>query len=247
MISINKIILIIIISTLPFKLSSSEHIDLGDPTIQAICKVTLLNNETYEGIITIANGGYFGIWTNGFCFENEQGFRPLMFSLDLRNIERIDQHKFEVNFREGGASFSKICQLHFMEWEFSPSIKNPKSIKIDGNTLTWNTNLSKKYNLLESIDLYQSLPKSTYISISSNEKLEIITIQLSDIKRFELIENPSIKWQEEIKKKTEQANQINNGPGSSGDFMPAFWYHEIITNEMNYDYYQSRINETINK
>lgn len=135
-----------------------------------------------------------------------------------------------------------------MEWEFSNPIKNPQTIVIDDNkTSTWNNSkLSKIYNLKESVQLYQNLPKSTYLSLDSKEKIEVIEIKLSEIKQLEFVENPSNNWIEEIKKKTEQANQINNGPDSSGDFMPAFWYHEIVSIETNYDYYRPRIKRSTN-
>jgi hypothetical protein len=219
--------------------------DMGDPTIQAVCKVTLTNGESAEGYIVLGNGGYFGIWTNGFYFEQGENYKhPVLFSLAFKSIEKTASNTYEVNTGiEGGLNFKQNVKFFYMEWVPTPSIsKSPKInyIANDSSTyLTVVTNLEKKYKLLDTLSLCLELPKSTYLNAKENVKQKKIAVK--DIIKFELVDNPSGKWISEITDKTKNAQELYGGTDSSGDFWAASWYHDIIKDEVLFKQYQEII------
>lgn len=233
-----KLILLIVFTT---SLIVSRA-DLGAPTIQAVCRISLINGETFEGFIVLGQGGYQGIWANGFYFEQGENYKnPVLFSLESKTIEKTDEKAYYVNngIRQR-MRFRNNQKFYYMQWERTPSINNPKEINIKSNDtatyLTINTKLEKKYKLQDTINLYLELPSSTHLSWSKN--VRTISISVKDILKFEFLENPSDYWIAKIKEKTIKANEIYNSPDSSGDFWAALWYHEIIKDDKLYEEYQ---------
>jgi len=173
-----KNILSIIALTLTFM---TVKADLGDPTIQAVCKITLISGESIEGFIVLGHGGYYGIWTNGFYFEQGENYKhPILFSLVFKSIERTEPKTYSVNTGiEGGLRFTRNLKFYYMEWEQTPSVYESKKVNFISNDsstyLTVSTNLEKKYKLLDTLSLYLELPKSTYLN--SKEKVKIKKLQ----------------------------------------------------------------------
>ena len=225
--------------------TTTANADCGDPTIQAVCKITLKNGQIRQGFITLGYGGYYGIWTNGFYFEQGENYKhPILFSLDFKSITETKENSYDVIAgEENHICFDRNLKFYFMQWVETPSIYNPKKIELSSEKnfeyVTVTTNLEKKYKLLDSLTLFLELPSTTYLSLKEN--VSKVKIALSDIKEFELVSNPSVELIEEIKTKTKKAFEINNGPESSGDFIAADWYHDILTNKILYKRYQTMI------
>lgn len=219
--------------------------DLGEPTIQAICKITLTNGEIVEGFTTLGIGGYNGIWTNGFYFEQGENYKnPVLFSLLFKSIEMTEPNTYSVKDGIGGGlRFKRNQKFYYMEWEKTPSIYEPNKVKLKSSdsilSLIISSNLEKKYKLLDTITVYLELPSSTYLN--SNEKVKNIKVAIKDIVKFEFVSNPSEQWISEIKEKNIKANEKYNGHDSSGDFWEASWYHDIIKDDRLLKKYQESI------
>lgn len=209
--------------------------DLGDPTIQAVCRITLTNGRVVEGFTTLGRGGYYGIWTNGFYFESRDGGKqPVLFSLLFKSVEMTEPGTYNVLDRnDGGFGFQRTQKFYYMEWEETPSIYKLNKVKLESSESTLaliiSSNLEKKYKLLDTITLYLELPSMTYLD--TEEKVRTLKVSTKDIVLFEFVSNPSEHWESEIKKKSMKAYEICNGPDSSGDFWAASWYHDIIKDE----------------
>ena len=73
---------------LSLALIGTTKADLGAPTIQAICKVTLKDGKTVEGIITFGPGGYdYNYRPHGFCFVHDRGTKQLkLYNFSFRRL-----------------------------------------------------------------------------------------------------------------------------------------------------------------
>lgn len=224
--------------------------DAGDPTIQAVCKVTLSSGKSIEGLITLGFGGDWGLWMNGFYFEcYDQGKykyeRTNLFTLDTKAVTRKDSSYFFDN-----ETYRNCRTVKYLVCIFSPTYAAPKKLTYDrrgaADTVRLITHIERKYIALDSLTIFFELTSNTDLDtvdnyLDSHKKMRYQKVAMSDITKFELISNPDQTWLDLIAKANSKAQELFNGPESSGDFLESTWYHELVTKKESYDYYQPGI------
>ena len=211
-----------------FTSGKTVNLDLGEPEIQAVCKVTLNDGKIIEGFITFGSGGYEGKYRpNGFCFEHDNGTKQLIlydFKFNLSNLDSYASH------RNGT---SKLC---YVENISSRYLQQPKTeFDEEKNTLTITKTEVAKYRLLEQMTIYTKLPSGLTVQYSSDEQNGKTTIEVNQIKSIELLKKPSkvsLDLIENARKKQIEREKEEE----SVDYQPPVWYHEIITNQERIDY-----------
>jgi hypothetical protein len=197
------------------------------------------NNKVLEGFIKVGTGGYYGLWMNGFNVKEDiQGKRydiPEFFDLDFRTIE-ISDSSFD-----GHGLLKGSFKIYFLQWIDNSSNYSSNNIISNDDSLVIIKHIERHYLLLDSIKLYLDLTSTTFLdTIDLNQKpvkkISTLNIPTSEIKKLELLTNPSQLWLDKIAK----ANK--SFPGSeTGDWLPASWFHEIIADTNKYNFYQPRI------
>lgn len=230
--------------------------DVGEPTIQAVCKVTLSDGKSIEGLITLGHGGDFGLWMNGLYFEHyEQGKYKYewteFFTLDTKSFTRKDSSYFFENH-----SYRDCRRVKYLVCLFSPTYSEPKKLTYDCSgsldTVRLITHIERKYIALDSMTIFFETTSSTFLDTLDNyhdphKKIKYQKVAINDIVKFELMTNPSQTWLDLITKANIKAQELFNGPNSSGDFLEAAWYHDIVAKKELYDYFQPRIKFNIER
>lgn len=229
----NKLLLIFFLSLF----LNNVKADLGDPTIQSVCKVTLNNGKTIEGLITLGYGGYYGNWMNGFyleCWEQAKYKyeQKVFFTLGFKSFTKVDSSYDFV-----GVDYRNCRKIKFLQWVDGPSIYDAQKLVYDNHgakdTVRIITHIERKYLALDSMTIYFEIPSDTYLStfFDTIQKTKFQKVAVKDIIKFELLDHPAQKWIDMIATTNKRAQELYNGAESSGDFMEAAWYHEIQTNK----------------
>jgi hypothetical protein len=227
-----KMVLIILIFLSTYQLIKADG---GDPTIQAVCKIKLLDGKSYEGFITLGYGSYNGIWVNGFLIKDRlNNTFPLLFSLKLQMFQQIDSDNYSCSISNSHGRIFK-----YLQWNTNATIENYQTTYKNKDTLHILTRIDRTYKIQDSIYLYQELSQTSYIDTKENPKR--IAVCVKDINTFELFKNPPQKWIEEINKRKQSAEKIFYGSESTGDYLPASWYHDIILDEKSFARFQQMI------
>ena len=230
---------------------SKAKADLGDPTIQSVCKITLSNGKTIEGLITLGYGGYYGNWMNGFYFECYEQIkykyeRKQFFTLHFKSFVKIDS---TYSFGDEASALRNCRKIKFLQWVISPSIYQMQKFYYDTSgivdTARMITHIERKYLALDSLTMYFEIPSTTYLNTIDSAKYQKISV--SDIVKFELIEQPAQKWIDMIASTNKKAQERYNGENSSGDFLEAAWYHEILTKKEWFEHLQNGIIRNIER
>ncbi len=224
--------------------SYKSNVDLGNPTIQAVCRATLANGQTVDGFITLGYGGYDGFWMNGIFIDCGDNYKHVIpYTLDFRILIKKSNSEYTLVINSNTSNFGNVKGVYALQWIDNPSPYNSKTTRFEenktGKFFYQKTQLEKKYKILDSLTLYQELSSSTYLD--SNEKLKSIKLKFSEIASLDLLENPGDKWIEEINRKTDKAHEIYNTEESSGDFLEAAWYHDIVSQKLLLENYQKMI------
>ena len=209
---------------------------LGNPTIQSVCKIAMKDGSIVQGLITLGYGGYYGNWMNGFYLEyypsgvNYKYEQTKFFTLRFKSFVKVDS-----TYDFYGKRFENCRKIKFLHWVESPTIYQPQKMFYDDNntsdTVRLTTHLERKYVALDSITVYFEIPTGTYLYYDTIQKTKFQKIAVRDIVRFELFEKPEQKWLDMISLAEIKADELYNGKDSSGDFLAAGWYHEILKNE----------------
>ncbi|HAA20315.1 MAG TPA: hypothetical protein DCR93_10505 [Cytophagales bacterium] len=201
--------------------SSNSSFDLGAPTIQAICKVTLTNDVVVEGIISFGPGGYeFNYKPHGFCFVHDDGLKQfLLFSLEFGG--------FTPN--SFGAFRAGTSKLYYAE--NLGGIHPQTSTQFDSvtNRVTQTTTEVDQFQLSESMLLHTRLPVDLYVDFAPEENGQIFIIT-AKIQSVELLKNPSQEWLDLI----EDSRQLlyeRQKQEEWEDYLEPVWYHEIIKDQ----------------
>jgi len=214
------VLLCVLIATL-FK----PAVDVGDPTVMAVCKITTHNGNTVEGLVTLVNGGYFGMHANGFYSYKDDHYNWItLFNLEL---DKLSGTRYNMK-----RNYNNASEVHFIAhtWENDGySLEETKTQFTDetGKHLLKTKKVQQQYKMFDSIPLFLELPR--YIQINYNDAaLCRQKIAMTDISTFEILIQPSEKWREEIEKKRKIYLEDNNGEGSTGDYYEPLWAHELI-------------------
>ena len=227
-----KKILVIVLLNLCF--IGNLKADLGAPTIQAICKITLKDGKTIEGIITFGPGGYeYNYKPHGFCFAHNNGEKQLIlfgFSFGLFDPD---------NYAAYRSGTSKLYYIENVSKQPRPETKTEFNENIRIITVT--TTEVDEYKLLDEMVMYMKLPMSLYVGFSQNNEDVKITIKVSEIKSVEILKNPSKIWLDLISSARERINnqiKIDEEKDNSAwiDYREPAWYHEIILDEQQVNY-----------
>lgn len=208
--------------------SWSLSVDVGVPSINAICKVSLKNGNIKEGIICIVIGGYEGYHKNGFGrnYSDSEYFTYDLFSV----TDYVSGAKGPFT-RNSNTGEEKYPDYYFMASQYSAggnlvSTFNDTTME---HTVTLST--TYKYLALKRFNIYEELPLSLYLpregdtlQLEEVGNLKRSEINVNDIKQFELIVNPEEKWLRVIK---DARNRIYNSGEAWEDYQEPLWYHEI--------------------
>lgn len=207
--------------------SFNSPIDVGDPTVMAVCKITTRSGNTVEGFVTLINGGYYGMHANGFYSYKDDHYNWItLFNLDLDipngtkyNIERYYKNATEVHFI-----------AHTWETDgYSLVETNTQFTDAIGKHLLKTKKVQWQYKMFDSIPLFMELPR--YIQINYNDvALCRQKIAMADITSIEIIHHPSEKWLSEIDRKRKIFLEDNSGEESTGDYYEPQWAHELLDN-----------------
>lgn len=235
--------------------SNITKADVGDPTIQAVCRLTLNNGKMLEGLITLGYGSYDGVWMNGFYLEsylnNIYKYQNTEFlSLDFKSFIKIDS-----SYDFSGLNNYRNCRkLKFLQWANGPSYEADArrliyNDSIPNDTLKIISIIERKYLVMDSINIYYKIPSDTYLETFSDTAKEkrFNTIAIKDISKFELLEHPSTKWLDLIEKAKQKFEKINSTEDSTGDFIQAVWYHELSFNKEEFEHLQKVIMRNIER
>ncbi len=232
----------LICTFLLFSILGFAKADVGDPTLQAVCKITMKNGKTVEGFITVGLGGINGIWMNGFNVKvnGEEVFnRQVFFDLGFRFFGVNDSsiyHTYQFEYAKGHKT------IKFLQWVDHMSIHNPTKTLVDKDSLIIIKHIERHYLLKDTLIIYTDLPLNTYLDTidfwqTPNKKINTIEVAVNDIIKFELVEKPDSNWLHKItlaKNEWEARLLVDTG---TGDYQPAGWFHEFIANKELYDYY----------
>jgi len=225
-----------------------SYADVGDPTVQAVCRVTLINGKTVEGLIKIGSGGYNGLWMNGFNVEtnykqqisNNQSF----FDLNFRYIQ-LNDTSIAIGNSTSNLNGAKV-RVRYLQWVENPSIYEPVKYITTEDSLVITKHIERHYLFLDSIAIFMDMSSVSFLdTIDEHQKpprqIKVIKIATKDIAKFELVEFPSQEWLSKIEIANRRFDELFNGENSSGDGKPAMWFHDMVAKKELYDYFQPRI------
>ena len=205
--------------------SFNTPIDVGDPTVMAVCKITTHNGNAIEGFVTLVNGGYYGMHANGFYTYKDDHYNEIkLFNLDLDKA-RGKWYYFKTQYEIAP-------EVHFIAhtWETDGySLEETKTQFTDetGKHLLKTKKVQHQYKMFDSIPLFLELPR--YIQINYNDvELPRQKIAMTDIVSIEILSQPCEKWLTEIENKRELYNEDNGGEDSTGDNYEPLWAHEAL-------------------
>ncbi len=208
---------------------SFEELDLGDPPINAVCRITLKTGKQVEGMLVIVTGGYEGFRKNGFgyCFPGEENFSYSLFNAD----DFLWSGK--PSYRQNTVTHERVFpELFFLSAQSSEYEKQDYSFDRNSKKLT--LSVSKKYNYLalKSFKIYDQLRIELWLPQEQDNmelKIGATVIDVDAIERFELLVNPPEKWVNLIAQTRKKRDLVSN---DWVDYLEPIWFHEIRNDKL---------------
>ncbi|MFH2107758.1 MAG: hypothetical protein ABII93_03735 [Chrysiogenia bacterium] len=228
--------------------------DLGNPDLQALCRVTLMDGTVIEGAVLAARGGYQRYWdVNGFYITetpvsvNSDFKLPVFLDLDFLALEPWTGHRYFANGAVGGFNYKgrqpvvyylediTYRQLYVKETKVSERTEPKKegSAVVLSRTIT----TSNIYLLHESIPVFTEIPDGVYLiervsenSLSYYMKLapaKVKRIPVRAIAKFELLHKPPQAWLDAIAEKTARLEKAL-AKCEECEYLFPVWYHEVV-------------------
>ncbi|PQJ73614.1 hypothetical protein [Polaribacter butkevichii] len=221
----------------------TNYVDVGDPSIQAVCKITTENGETHVGFVTLINGSYNGMHANGFYLYQDEHYNwTTLFDFELHSLKRIGKTKYNIG------NFSPDAkEIHFIAHTWGNdrySSKDSKKVISDsiGKHLIKKTELIHQYRMFDSIPLFKELPRTYHLNYNETDSIAE-KIAMNNIVSFEILKNPNSKWLEKIEQARKTYLNDNSGEDSTGDYLEPIWIHELIKKPKRFkelkDYFKS--------
>lgn len=212
-----------------FFIAFINYVDTGNPTIQAVCRITTENGQQHEGFVTLINGDYNGMHSNGFYLYQDDHYNwTKLFDFELNDLKKIGKTKYQI-----GNFVPDAKEIYFIAHTWGNdvySIKESKKVFSDsiGKHLIKKTEIVHQYKLFDSIPLFTELPRSCDLNYNDTNS-NTLKIAMNEIVSFEILKNPESKWLEKIKlaRKTVLKNDTEE---STGDYLEPIWIHELIKN-----------------
>ncbi|WP_348710480.1 hypothetical protein [Tenacibaculum sp. 190524A05c] len=220
-------------------LLNTNTIDVGDPSIQAVCKITTKDNISHEGFIKLIEGGY-GMFPNGFYFEIAEGeaYRKL-YDFNFYNLQKTKNGKYNLGRNSIQAKVAYFI-AHTPYHRYSQKERNTIETNTKGKKLIAEKTSKFTYKLFDSIPLFKELPREYHLRYDKHEKLTK-KIAIADIISIEIIKKPQQIWLDKIAKAKKLYWEDNDTEDSTGDFLEPTWYHELIQDQKKFnelkDYY----------
>ncbi|CAL2079085.1 conserved hypothetical protein [Tenacibaculum sp. 190524A05c] len=221
-------------------LLNTNTIDVGDPSIQAVCKITTKDNISHEGFITLINGGYYGMFSNGFYFEvnDKLSFRKL-YNFNFDSFLKTKDGKIKIGY-ESFTARREYFIAHTPYHGYSKKEQNHIETNSKRKKLIAEKTSRLTYKVFDSIPLFKELPREYHLRYDKHEKLTK-KIAMSDIISIKIIKQPSKIWLDKIAKAKKLYWEDNDTEDSTGDFLEPTWYHELIQDQKKFnelkDYY----------
>jgi hypothetical protein len=203
-------------------------VDGGDPSVQAVCRVTTENGKTYEGFVTLINGDYDGMHSNGFYLYLDDHYNwTTLFNFELNSLKKTGETKYRI-----GNFVPDAKKIYFIAHTWGNdgySSKDSKKILSDsiGNHLIKKTEIIHQYRMFDSIPLFKKLPRSYHLNYNETD-FNTKKIAMNRVVAFEILKNPESKWLEKIEHAREKYLDDNSGEESTGDYLEPIWIHELI-------------------
>ena len=197
--------------------------DLGDPTVQAVCRIKLTNGKSVEAFITMGAGGYDGIHPSGFRFEARGQKATHFLTLKFKKLVRDPAGNYKITLKDG----SSVA---------GPALAKPSKVVF----LEWDNGEHQQYMERDAVTVVTELPLELYIDpkYEGLRKGSVVTIPLTRIVSIELLSHPSKKWLDHIKERREIFSESSE---PYEDYQEPEWYHEILKNKEAYDRVKSAI------
>lgn len=208
-------------------LLNTKSVDMGDPSIQAVCKITTKDNISHEGFITLINGGFYGMFSNGFYFEiDDSSNNRILYDFNFYKLQKTKDGTFNVGYNSFKAKRAYFI-THTPYHGYSKKEQNDIVVDSKGRKLVSIKYNEFTYKLFDSIPLFKELPREYHLRYDKLENLAE-KIPMSDIISIEIIKKPQQVWLDKIAKAKKLYWDDNSDENSTGDFLEPTWYHELI-------------------
>jgi len=218
-----------------FILHDSITTNLG-LNVYVVCRVILINGKIVEGFMDFGSG-----IPNCFYFENGEfsdwKAKPIYnFDFFFRKFTRQSAQEYTI-FRESGyddtVHIKNVRYLHYLDEHGNSRIgteARQQIVKSEGGIILEISNDIKceiRYNLKDSLTLYQELAPDTYIRESVG--LKKIGVKITEIESLEFLVKPDQRWLDIISKNRADADEINNKKSDRSEYHEkSNWFHVIV-------------------
>ena len=207
----------------------------------AICRITLKDGKTIEGVILVGNGGYQRyLDTNGFYIivdnpPHGKLKRAILFNLRFEGILPFKGKMFRGQSTSTIPTLANNPQVYYLH-DITTKIHYYKETKVEENLEKDKKPLILKrkishdlvYELLDHIPVYPKLPDVIHLESGyiQKEKIKPILVPMIQVEKFELLRDPPQKWLDDIAEKTRTWAKKY---GTCDDcVLLVEWYHELV-------------------
>jgi hypothetical protein len=229
------------------------HADLGNPDLQALCRVTLKDGTVIEGALLAARGGYQRYWDlNGFFitetpFSVTSDFKlPMLFDFDFLALEPWTGKTYFANGAVGGFNYQgrkpvvyylediTFQKLYVEDTKVNESL-SPAEGGV-GRVLQRTITTNYIYRFSDSIPVFTEIPDGVYLRENVRESLseymqvapaKVKLFLVRDIAKFELLHKPPQAWLDAIAAKQARLEKAL-AKCEECEYLFPVWYHEVV-------------------
>lgn len=221
-----KIVYFIIALISPLFLSSNS-IGGATPYIQAVCKITMQNNQIIEGFFDIGGGGiemYYKPDAIYLFFKENNSHQLKAFDLTFKDFSPANLRAY----REGKIDILYAKNIS----KGSPKLSHDFTKSEEGKILIKNISAKHEYQLKDSIIIYNYLPEDLLLSGVKESDKSKIAVNMKDIKKIQFYQNPPKKWLVKI----EEAKKKDSIHNENWEYTYIEWYHDILKDKERTDF-----------
>mgnify|MGYP003122416642 CR=1 FL=1 len=218
-----------------FLTAFTNYVDVGDPSIQAVCRLTTENGEIHEGFVTLINGGYDGMHSNGFYLYQDDHYNwTKLFDFELHTLKRTGKTKYNIG------NFSPDAkEIYFIAHTWGNDVYSSKVSKkvindSIGKHLIKKTERTHQYRMFDSIPLFKELPRTYHLNYNETDS-NTEKIAMNKVISFEILKNPESEWLKKIELARNTYLSDNDTEDSTGDYLEPIWIHELIKNPKRFE------------
>lgn len=215
--------------------------DMGNSDIQAICRISLKDGETVEGVLLMGRGGYQRyLDTHGFYIvvnnpPHGQLKRAVLFDLRFQGIMPFKGKQFRGGGTSTNPTLAKNPRVYYLhditsKKHYIHETKVEENLEKDKKPLVLKRRITHDlvYELLDYVPVFLKLPDVIHLESGYIQK-EMITpvrVPVEKIEKFELLGNPPQRWLDDIAEKT---RTWDHKYGKCDDcVLLVEWYHELV-------------------